>query len=141
LRRFFSYRGTLSFRLAAGYALAGFAFVFIATASLYVVLLIQLEKSTSMFIADKLNVVRTLLRDRPSDWDALSEEIELETSAREYQRFSIRLLNDHHAVLLATPGMAEQLNLPQFPGKALIEIQGRQGHAFRVATPRRAVPF
>jgi two-component system heavy metal sensor histidine kinase CusS len=134
------YWETLAFRLAAGYALAGLAFIFLATASLYLVLVKQLEKSTSMFIGDKLNVVRTLLRDRPADWDALREEIELETSARQYQRFYIRLLNEHRTLLLATPGMAEQLNLPQLTRDALshpkstFEMVGKHGHAFRVAT-------
>src|SRR6516165_3753324 len=113
LARLSRYWETLVFRLAAGYALAGLAFIFLATASLYLVLLMQLEKSASMFIGDKLNVVRTLLRDRPTDWNALREEIELETSAREYERFYIRLLNEHHTLLLATPGMAEQLDLSQ----------------------------
>jgi two-component system heavy metal sensor histidine kinase CusS len=130
-------RETLTFRLAAGYALAGLAFIFLATASLYLVLLTQLEKSTSMFIDDKLNVVRTLLRDRPTDRDALTEEIELETSAREYQRFYIRLLDENHKLILATPGMAEQLNLPlealRHP-KSAFEMTGTHGQAFRVAT-------
>jgi two-component system heavy metal sensor histidine kinase CusS len=134
------YWETLALRLAAGYALAGLAFIFLATASLYLVLLGELEKSASMFIGDKLNVVRTLLRDRPNDWNALREEIELETSAREYQRFYIRLLNEQHTLLLATPGMAEQLNLPQLTSEALShpkstsEVVGKHGHAFRVAT-------
>ncbi|HEX4773055.1 MAG TPA: heavy metal sensor histidine kinase [Bryobacteraceae bacterium] len=131
---------TLAFRLTAGYALAGVAFIFIATASLYLVLLKQLENSTNLFIADKLNVVRTLLRDRPTDLDALREEIELETSARRYQRFYIRLLNEHQTVLLATPGMAEQVNLPQLTRaelshpKPAFEVAGKHGHAFRVET-------
>jgi two-component system heavy metal sensor histidine kinase CusS len=140
LARLSRYWETLVFRLAAGYALAGLAFIFLATASLYLVLLMQLEKSASMFIGDKLNVVRTLLRDRPTDWNALREEIELETSAREYERFYIRLLNEHHTLLLATPGMAEQLDLSQLtskaqsPPKSAFEMVGKHGHAFRVAT-------
>lgn len=140
LARLPGYWETLAFRLAAGYALAGLAFILLATASLYVVLLKQLEKSTSLFIEDKLNVVRTLLRDRPSDWDALREEIELETSARKYERFYIRLFNEKHALLLATPGMAEQLNLPQLTSDApsasrsAFKMTGKHGHAFRVAT-------
>jgi two-component system, OmpR family, heavy metal sensor histidine kinase CusS len=135
-----SYWDTLAFRLSAGYALAGFAFIFLATASLYLVLLKQLEKSTSMFIGDKLNVVRTLLRERPTDRNALEEEIELETSARKYQRFYIRLLNEQHTVLLATPGMAEQLNPSQLTSellrhpKSAFEMAGKHGHTFRVAT-------
>jgi two-component system heavy metal sensor histidine kinase CusS len=134
------YWETMAVRLAAGYTLAGLAFILIATASLYLVLLNELEKSTSMFIGDKLNVVRALLRDRPTHWNALQEEIELETSAREYQRFYIRLLNENHTLLLATPGMAEQLDVSQLTRKAsghpksTFEMAGKHGQAFRVAT-------
>lgn len=140
LARLSRYWETLAFRLAAGYALAGLAFLFLATASLYLVLNTELDKSTNMFVGDKLNVVRTILRDRPTDWSALQEEIELETSARKYQRFYIRLLSERHTLLLATPGMAEQLNLPQLTSEALrypksvFEMVGKRGHAFRVAT-------
>src|SRR5271157_1081490 len=87
--------GTLAFRLTAGYALAGAFLVFFATASLYLVLVGELEKSTDLFLADKLHVVRTLLRERPEDWDALREEIELESAARRYEQFYIRLLDEH----------------------------------------------
>ena len=55
----------------------------------------ELEKSTDLFLADKLHVVRTLLRERPDDWDGLREEIELESAARRYQQFYIRLLDEH----------------------------------------------
>ena len=140
LARLSRYWETLAFRLAAGYALAGLAFIFLATASLYLVLLIELEKSTSLFIGDKLNVVRTLLRDRPTDWDGLREEIELEASARHYQRFYIRLLDERHNLLLATPGMAEQLSLGQLTSESRshpnspFEMAGKHGHAFRVAS-------
>jgi two-component system heavy metal sensor histidine kinase CusS len=139
LARFSRCWETLAFRLAAGYALAGLAFIFLATASLYLVLLKQLENSTSMFIGDKLNVVRTLLRDRPADWDALREEIELESSARHYQRFFIRLFDEHNTPLLTTPGMAEQMDLAQLTtesrshARSAFQIIGKQGHAFRVA--------
>ena len=40
--------GTLAFRLTAGYALAGLFLVFFATASLYLVLVSELEKSTRL---------------------------------------------------------------------------------------------
>ena len=73
---------TLAFRLTAGYALAGLILVIVATASLYLVLLSELEKSTELFLGDKLNVLRTMLRERPDDWDGLREEVDLETAAR-----------------------------------------------------------
>src|SRR5208337_5197294 len=106
--------GTLAFRLTAGYALAGLLLVFFATASLYLVLLRELERSTDLFLADKLHVLRTMLRERPNDWDALREEVELESSARQYEHFYIRLLDERNTPLLTTPGMAEQLDLARF---------------------------
>ena len=112
--------GTLAFRLAAGYTLAGLFLVFAATASLYLVLVSELEKSTDLFLADKVNVLRTMLRERPDDWDALREEVELESAARRYEQFYIRLLDEQNQPLLMTPGMAEQLDLVQFAGKCKV---------------------
>src|ERR1700758_3112620 len=106
--------GTLAFRLTAGYAIAGLLTVFLATAGLYLVLVAELDRSTDLFIADKLNVLRTILRERPNDSDALREEVELESAARRYEHFYIRLLDEGGNPLMATPGMAEQLDLPQF---------------------------
>jgi two-component system heavy metal sensor histidine kinase CusS len=105
--------GTLAFRLTAGYALAGLFLVFFATASLYLVLVSELEKSTDLFLADKVHVLRTMLRERPDDWDALREEVELESAARRYEQFYIRLLDERNTPLLMTPGMADQLDLAQ----------------------------
>jgi len=131
--------GTLAFRLTAGYALAGLFLVFLATASLYLVLGSELEKSTDLFLADKVHVLRTMLRERPDDWDALREEVELESAARRYERFYIRLLDGRNQLLLMTPGMADQLDLAQLasqiqshPGST-VRMKGRYGQAFRVS--------
>jgi two-component system heavy metal sensor histidine kinase CusS len=135
----------LAFRLTAGYALAGLLLVFCATASLYLVLLTELEKSTDLFLADKLHVVDTLLRQRPDDWDALREEVELESEARRYEHFYIRLLDERNTPLLTTPGMAEQLDLAQFVSRTRsrpdrsIPMKGRNGQAFRVTSAAAAV--
>ena len=131
---------TLAFRLTAGYALAGLILVILATASLYFVLVSELEKSTELFLGDKLNVLRTMLRERPDDWDGLREEVELETAARRYEQFYIRLLDERNKPLLTTPGMAEELDLSQFAGRTrgrrdvAIPMRGSHGRAFRVAT-------
>src|SRR6202046_3619681 len=132
--------GTLAFRLTAGYALAGLFLVFLATASLYLFLVSELEKSTDLFLADKVNVLRTMLRERPDDWDALREEVELESAARRYEQFYIRLLDERNTPLLTTPGMAEQLDLAHFAGRTqsrperAIPMEGRHGQAFRVTS-------
>jgi two-component system heavy metal sensor histidine kinase CusS len=132
--------GTLAFRLTASYALAGLFLVFSATASLYFVLVSELEKSTDLFLADKVHVLRTMLRERPDDWDALREEIELESAARRYEQFYIRLLDERDTALLTTPGMADQLDLEQLTRRTrslpdrTIPMRGRDGHAFRVTS-------
>ncbi len=131
---------TLAFRLTAGYALAGLCLIFLATASLYLVLRSQLEKSTDLFLADKLHVVRTLLRERPDDWDGLREEIELESAARRYQQFYIRLLDDNYIPLLTTPGMAERLDLSRLASEIQshpvlpFSMNGTHGQSFRVTS-------
>ncbi len=136
---------TLAFRLTAGYALAGLCLVFIATACLYFVLRTELEKSTDLFLADKLHVVRTLLRERPDDWDALREEIELESAARRYQQFYIRLLDDHATPLITTPGMSEQLDLSQLTSRIQSQpdrpfsMKGMHGQSFRVTRAQAEV--
>ena len=131
---------TLAFRLTAGYALAGLSLVFLSTACLHMVLVSELEKSTDLFLADKVHVLSTMLRERPDDLDALREEVELESAARRYEQFYIRLLDERNAPLLTTPGMAEQLDLEQLASQTQshavsnIRMKGRNGRAFRVTS-------
>jgi two-component system heavy metal sensor histidine kinase CusS len=136
---------SLAFRLAAGYGLAGFLLVLAATASLYLMLLAGLERSNDEFLADKLHVLRTMLRERPDDWDALREEVELESAARRYEHFYIRLLDSHGNPLLTTPEMADELDLSQFAGRTQarpeksIPVKGKHGQAFRIASAQAQV--
>ena len=85
-----------------------------------------------------MNVLRTMLRERPDDQDALREEIELESAARRYEQFYIRLLDEQNVPILTTPGMAEQLDLPQLIARTQSHLQraqtnpGRNGRLFLV---------
>jgi two-component system heavy metal sensor histidine kinase CusS len=132
-------RKTLAFRLAAAYALVSLSLVLLATASLYVLLRTELDKSTDLFLADKLHVLRTILHERPNDLDALREEIELETAARQYQHFYIRLLDDHDIPIMTTPGMAAQLDFAELIRRTRnhpehsVSMTGFHGQPFRVA--------
>jgi len=129
---------TLAFRLTAWYVLAGLALVVFTSASLYFVLITELKKSTDLFLADKIHVLRTMLRERPDDWDGLREEIELESAARRYQQFYIRLLDERNVPLLTTPGMAEQLDLSLLTAQTQTRperaegMKGRNGRLFFV---------
>jgi two-component system heavy metal sensor histidine kinase CusS len=126
--------------LTAAYALAGLLLVLLATASLYLLTVTEMERGTRLFIADKFNVIGTLLREHPDDLEALHEEVDLETAARRYEQFYIRLLDERNQQLLMTPGMEELLDLGQLtrqaathPGRTL-HLQGKNGRMFRVAT-------
>ena len=136
---------TLAFRLTAAYSLAGLLLVILATASLYIVLRAELERSTELFLADKLHVLRSMLSERPKDKDALHEEIELESAARRYQQFYIRLLDEHGVAIMTTPGMAEQLDLAELASQTRgrsgrsISMAGRHGQPFRVTSAAVAV--
>ncbi len=138
-------RRTLAFRLTAAYSLGGLMLLLLGTASLYIVLRIELERSTELFLADKLHVLRSMLSERPNDEDALREEIELESAARRYQHFYIRLLDEHGAPILTTPGMAEQLDLAELARRTggrsgrSIPMAGRHGQPFRVTSATVAV--
>jgi two-component system heavy metal sensor histidine kinase CusS len=133
-------RRTLAFRLTGAYSLAGLLLVVLGTASLYFVLRTELNKSTELFLADKLHVLRTILLERPGDLDALREEIELETAARRYQQFYIRLLDEHGVPILTTPGMAGQLDVAELVRRTRnrpqhsLPMTGFRGRAFRVAS-------
>ncbi|MGB2623867.1 MAG: heavy metal sensor histidine kinase [Candidatus Acidiferrum sp.] len=130
----------MAFRLTAAYALAGLLLVFFATASLYFVLVSELQKSTDLFLADKVHVLRTMLQERPDDWDGLREEVELETAARRYEQFYVRLLDERDTPLLMTPRMADQLDLAELALQTRsqpagnIRMKGRTGHVFRVTS-------
>ena len=132
---------TLAFRLTAAYASAGLFLVLLATFSLYVVLVSELNKSTELFLKDKVNVLRTMLRERPEDLDGLHEEVELESASRRYEQFYICLLNQGKPMLM-TPGMANELDLSKLAsvltgqdrsqGGPAIPMTGKNGKSFRV---------
>jgi len=140
-------RTTLAFRLTAAYSMAGLLLVLLATASLYIVLRAELDRSNELFLSDKLHVLRTMLRERPGDEDALREEIELETAARRYQQFYIRLLDDQGVPILTTPGMAGKLDIAELVGRTAnrpehsISMRGRQGQPFLAASATAPVGF
>lgn len=131
---------TLAFRLTAAYSLTGLLLVLLATLSLYIVLRTELDRSTDLFLADKLHVLCTMLQERPDDEDGLREEIQLENAARRYQRFYIRLVDEHGTPIMTTPGMSDQLDIAELvsrtrsrPEHSILMI-GRRGQAFRATS-------
>ena len=136
---------TLAFRLTAAYASAGLLLVLLLTLILYLVLVSELNKSTELFLKDKVNVLRTMLRERPEDSDGLHEEVELESAARRYEQFYICLLDHDGKRLLMTPGMADHLDLAELTnllnlhGGSVIPMAGKNGTSFRALAASAAL--
>jgi two-component system heavy metal sensor histidine kinase CusS len=111
-------RWSLAFRLTAWYTVASLLLLLAATGTLYWALVKNLERDCTLFVADKVHVLTTLLHERPNDWDGLKEEIELESAARRYDQFYIRLLDANGKTLLATSRMDQLLPTHRFAGLA-----------------------
>jgi two-component system heavy metal sensor histidine kinase CusS len=135
-----SRRSSLSGWLTAWYTAACLAVLAAATGSLYWALTSELDGDTDLFLADKVNVVRSILRERPGDWSGLREEIDLEPAARRYERFYIRLLDESGKPVLSTPGMDQLLAGADFPQQESgdrmrgVPIFSANGDRFRVVT-------
>jgi two-component system, OmpR family, heavy metal sensor histidine kinase CusS len=107
---------------------------------LYWALAAELDHDSDLFLADKVNVVRTILHDRPNDWAGLREEIELESAARRYAQFYIRLLDEQGRRVLSTPGMDQSLAAVAFPSATAddtfrgVSVEAQSGRPFRLLT-------
>ena len=86
---------SLAFRLTAWQTAASLLLLMASSGILYWALVSNLDRDSTLFLADKVHVITTLLRERPNDWDGLKEEVQLESAARRYNQFYIRLLDPH----------------------------------------------
>jgi two-component system, OmpR family, heavy metal sensor histidine kinase CusS len=96
---------SLAARLTIWYAVASIGLTVVTIGILYWGLVGNLNRSEDLFLADKVHVLRTILRDRPGDIEGLREEVELESAARRYAQFYVRLLGGDGRQRLVTPGM------------------------------------
>lgn len=142
---------SIAARLTAWYTATAFSLVLVATGLLYWTLVENLRDNDQRRLADKVQVLRTLLRERGSTTAAL-REVEWEWAAREYEQVFVRVLTDRGETLVETPGMAAVL-----PTSALgalppsrerpTEVAGPDGRLFRAvsavagadAAPRQVV--
>src|SRR5215471_15290940 len=98
-----SRRWSLAVRLTVWYAVASIGLTVITIGILYWGLVGNLNRSEDLFLADKVHVLRAILHDRPGDIEGLREEVELESAARRYAQFYVRLLDEKGQPILFTP--------------------------------------
>jgi len=123
---------SLAARLTAWYAGSAFLLILGATGFLYWVLSTNLDREDDQFLADKVHLLRKLLRERPDDIKSIEREAEEEWAARQYAQVFVRILDTNGRSLLETPGMSKELAATVFPSPTALDAQ--PGRAREIAT-------
>src|SRR5205823_2033142 len=133
---------SLAARLTAWYAGTAFLLVLLATGFLYWVLASNLDREDDELLADKAEVVRLVLAERPDGARALRDDLERERAANPRTRFLVRVLDAGGRTVLESAGMGGVLPPEAFPGAAAgelppgAELRSAAGQSFRVLAAR-----
>jgi two-component system heavy metal sensor histidine kinase CusS len=92
------------FRLSAAYAIITITLLSLFGAFLYWTLKESLEVNARNTLADKISVMREILRERPNDHEALQEEVQWESTARSRSVYYSRLLQDDGTLVIQSTG-------------------------------------
>ena len=95
---------SIAARLALWYTAATFVLVAVATGLLYWVLAANVDREDDQFLVDTAQIMRALIRERPTDIAALQQEVDWEGTARRYARVFVRVLDEHDNLIIETPG-------------------------------------
>lgn len=125
-------------RLTAWYVATAFTLVLVATGLLYWTLVQNMRADDQRRLADKVQVVRSLLRERGASPAAL-KEVEFEWAAREYEQIYVRVLTSGGETLVETPGMeavvpVQRPTTPAPPPPEVVEVSGADGRPLRMVT-------
>src|SRR5258708_8841290 len=126
--------GWLAARLTAWYALTCLLLALFTAGLLYWALSANLSRSEDLFLADKVHVLRAILQERPDDLAGLKEEVELESAARRYAQFYVRLLDGRGQAVLTTPGMDALLSPSAFAQSVSANVEPSRGAEIRSAS-------
>jgi two-component system, OmpR family, heavy metal sensor histidine kinase CusS len=128
---------SMVFRLSASYAIITIALLSLVGAFLYFSLKESLQVSARNTLVDKISVMRQILRERPNDQEALEEEVQWESTARQSSVYYSRLLREDGTLVIQSfgaPGLIPQLSL--CPAPALENQPIGETREFRAARQR-----
>ena len=98
---------SISRRLTVLYAASSFLMLVLATAYLYWSLVGNLDREDNAFLADKIRVLRNLLRERPQEMALLKEEAQSSGAAPRPLQYYVRVLDAKGEVVEIFKGPAE----------------------------------
>lgn len=121
---------SLAVRLSLWYTGSAFLLLLVATGFLYWMLAAGFEREDDQYLREKVNTIRTLLRD--DDFRTLRWEVEGESTTRPAVRVLSRVLTTAGKTVIETTGMAADLPPAFFPAPGAIEDRTTFGRLFRV---------
>jgi two-component system heavy metal sensor histidine kinase CusS len=95
---------SMVFRLSASYAVITITLLSLFGAFLFWSLKESLGINARNTLADKISVMRQILRERPNDQEALEEEVKWESTARRQSVYYSRLLRENGTLVIQSPG-------------------------------------
>ena len=126
---------SLANRLIASYACSAFVIVLVSTAFLYWGLTRAFEYGDDDVLHERIQVLRSLLRQGDSKYAELKWEIESEWEILDNPQIYLRILDEQHNSVIETPGMARVLPMGVFPGA----IDPATGRSVQVTLPSSRV--
>lgn len=139
---------SIQIRLSVLYTLSAFGMLLLATVFLQWVLASNLEKEDNQFLAGKVQILRTLLRDHPNDAAALRQEMQWEEGTARSTQYYARVQDASGLTLLETPGMSRQIWAsfpPVFPAsgdtETTAEWRSPEGRSYRLMAAWATVAF
>lgn len=125
---------SIGVRLTLLYAVLGFGILAFATIALYWAMTNSIHQDDERYLAEKIHVLRTMLRERPDDKALLDEEVKWETGVLPHAQYFVAVSTPDNRIVSKTPGMAtEGIHLSDFP--APIAISQRTPVPRRFRTP------
>ncbi len=118
---------SISRRLTVLYAASSFLMLVLATAYLYWSLVGNLDREDNAFLADKIRVLRTLLRERPQETVLLKEEAQSSGASPRPLQYYLRVLNSKREPVVESPGMSNLVAGARFPRPASADDLPQEG--------------
>ena len=118
---------SISRRLTVLYAASSFLMLVLATAYLYWSLVGNLDREDNAFLADKIRVLRTLLRERPQEMALLREEAQSSGAAPRPLQYYVRVLDSKGGLVVESPGMSKLVAGAKFPRPASADELPQEG--------------
>ena len=127
---------SLSARLTLWFFVTSFSLILVATGYLYLALAKNLDREDDHFLTDRAKGVLALLRERPTDQEAIQKQVAWAGAAHPESVIYLRVIREDGRVVAETPGMVEVLPSSVFSKTQADTGEEFSGHNHRSANAR-----